>query len=106
MYSLYVCTALDRLSQAPTSVHTQPRPLFCTWCGHVCNDGSVVASPRGDLCLTALCVKVLNMRIFALLWLVMGRPEGEGQDVPVNLLTAYMQSRELQSYLASTLGGG
>jgi len=50
--------------------------------------------------------EVLNVYIFALLWLVVGRPEGEGQDVPVHLMTAYMQSRELKSVLASALGGG
>jgi len=43
--------------------------------------------------------EVFNMRIFALLWLV-GRPKAEGQDVFAHLMTAYMQSRELQSFLA------
>lgn len=53
------------------------------------------------------CVsEVLIMHIFALPWLVVGRPEGEGQGVPIHLVTVCMQSRELQSFLASALGGG
>ena len=50
--------------------------------------------------------EVLNIHIFVLLWLVVERPEGEGEDVPANLMTADMQSRELKSFLASALGGG
>jgi hypothetical protein len=36
------------------------RPLYCTWCGHVDNDGSAVTSSRGDLCLAALCARSLK----------------------------------------------